>query len=101
MAKYDLSPAALEDLFGIWEYTVENWSEEQADAYYNLLVRGMAAIAEAPHNTGKPYDEILAGLRGYHVGRHMVFFMVQANGRAFISRVLHERMDYSLHFNLD
>ncbi len=29
MVKYKLTNKAVEDLTGIWEYTVEKWSEEQ------------------------------------------------------------------------
>lgn len=37
MSKYILSKKALEDINTIWIYTAENWSQEQADRYYNLL----------------------------------------------------------------
>jgi len=35
MAKYELTNKAVADLNGIWEYTFENWSENQADRYYD------------------------------------------------------------------
>ena len=38
MSKYELTNKAVEDLTGIWEYTIEKWSEQQADRYYNLLL---------------------------------------------------------------
>ena len=38
MAEYKLTNKAVEDLNDIWEYTIEKWSEEQADKYYNLLL---------------------------------------------------------------
>lgn len=31
MAKYELTNKAIEDLTEIWEYTVDKWSEQQAD----------------------------------------------------------------------
>ena len=38
MASFILSNKAVEDLSSIWTYTVEVWSEEQADKYYyNIL----------------------------------------------------------------
>ena len=98
MAKYDITKAATEDLYRIWEYTVDTWSEEQADTYYTLLETGMNEVADAPDRIGKPYDEIYPGLRAYHVRRHMLFFILQENGRALIVRILHERMDYARHF---
>ena len=99
MAKYDITKEATEDLFRIWEYTVDTWSEEQADTYYGLLEAGMTDISDASERIGKPYDEIYPGLRAYHVRRHMLFYIMQDNGRALIIRILHERMDYARHFN--
>jgi len=37
MAKYRISQKAVADLDGIWKYTAETWSEEQADRYYVTL----------------------------------------------------------------
>ena len=33
--KFEISELALEDLDNIWEYTVEQWSNEQANKYSN------------------------------------------------------------------
>lgn len=98
MAKYDITKEATEDLYRIWEYTVDTWSEEQADMYYALLEAGMNEVAGAPERIGKNNDEILPGLRAYHVRRHMLFYTIQPNGRALIIRILHEKMDYARHF---
>lgn len=100
MAKYDITKEAIEDLHKIWDYTVDTWSEDQADKYYATLESAFAEIATAPENTGKPYDEIMPSLRAYQVKRHMVFYSIQENGRALIIRILHEKMDYARHFHL-
>ena len=68
MAKYDISREAAEDLYNIWEYTVDTWSEDQADKYYAwsedqadkyyaILDSAFAEIAKAPGKTGKPCDD--------------------------------------------
>ena len=100
MAKYDITKEATEDLYKIWAYTVDTWSEEQADTYYSLLEAGMNEVADAPEQLGKPYNEIYPGLWAYPVRRHMLFYIIQANGRPLIVRILHERMDYARHFSL-
>ncbi len=100
MAKYDITKEAAEDLYRIWEYTVDTWSEQQADTYYTLLVSGMNEVSDAPERIGKPYDEIYPGLRAYHVRRHMLFYIPQDTGRALIVRILHEKMDYASHLNI-
>lgn len=38
MAKYELTNEAVEDLGKIWDYTFDNWSEKQADSYYEMLL---------------------------------------------------------------
>lgn len=48
MAKYSLTQKALEDLYKIWDYTVDAWSESQADKYYSELVSPFKRIAENP-----------------------------------------------------
>lgn len=98
MAKYDISKLALEDLYTIWEYTVDTWSEVQADRYYTFLETAMDAIGTTPIKVGKSYNDIMYGLRAYHVRKHMVFYIIQENGRAVIIRILHERMDFARHF---
>ena len=98
MATYDLTPKAAEDLLNIWTYTVDTWSEEQADRYYHRLVNSFQNISRHPDSRGKTYDSIYEGLRGLHVGRHVVFFVKQQSGTVLIVRILHERMDYRRHF---
>ena len=98
MTKYDVSLEAIEDLYNIWEYTVDTWSEQQADTYYAILEHSFTDIAEDPEHCGKPYNEIYPGLRALHVSQHMVFYVIQTNGKVLIVRILHEQMDYARHF---
>ncbi|MEY8687667.1 type II toxin-antitoxin system RelE/ParE family toxin [Bacteroides sp. AN502(2024)] len=37
MAKYRLTHKAVEDLADIWNHTLDEWSERQAEDYYNML----------------------------------------------------------------
>jgi toxin ParE1/3/4 len=38
MAKYKFTKKAVKDLSDIWNYTVDTWSENQADKYYKLII---------------------------------------------------------------
>ena len=38
MAKYKLTNKAVDDLTQIWNYTLDKWSESQADKYYYMLL---------------------------------------------------------------
>ena len=97
MADYILSKKALSDLRNIWNYTVETWSEEQADIYYQNLIQAFEAIASRPESAGHSYEEVRSGYRGCHSGRHIIFYRVLKNGKVRIVRILHERMDFGRH----
>lgn len=97
MQKYRLTKLAEKDLAGIWRYTLENWSREQADKYLNGLLNACADIAKSPVTLGQPYGYVRDGYRKYSFGRHVIFYMVLEDGSTLISRVLHERMDYDRH----
>ena len=93
MADLSFSNKAVEDLTDIWNYTVETWSETQADKYYTLLVDTCRQIADSPHPLGKEYTQIMAGLFGYRTGKHIVFYRSVSECAVEVVRILHERMD--------
>ena len=93
MADLLFSNKAVEDLTDIWNYTVETWSETQADKYYTLLVDTCRQIADSPHTLGKEYAEIMEGLFGYRTGKHIIFYRSASERAVEVVRILHERMD--------
>jgi toxin ParE1/3/4 len=54
MAKVILRQEAIDDLNDIWDYTFEQWSENQADKYYATLKFACEKIGEKP----KPWERI-------------------------------------------
>jgi toxin ParE1/3/4 len=92
MSKYKLTKKAVEDLTKIWEYTLNKWSEKQADSYYAMLLENCQQIATDP-SIGKKYDKIVNGLRGLKANRHIIFYRITHDQLIEISRILHERMD--------
>lgn len=93
MAKYHLTNKAVEDLTNIWEYTVDAWSERQADDYYNMLIASYQKITENPQLFGLKYEEIAEGLYGYRANKHIIFYRILTGGDILIIRILHQRMD--------
>jgi toxin ParE1/3/4 len=89
---YVISEKALHDLEEIWLYTFKNWSQKQADRYYNLLVDEIEYISNH-FETGISRDYIKPGYRSSKVKSHLIFFRKNEDGIAVIIRVLHERMD--------
>ena len=92
MKNYHLTNKAIEDLEEIWLYTIETWSETQADAYYHDLIEAIQEIAKHPMYLDRNYDEILIGLYCHKCNKHLIFYHL-VDGEVEVIRILHERMD--------
>ncbi len=92
MASFRLSNKAVKDLAEIWNYTLDNWSENQADHYYQMLLDNCQGIATG-RVIGKSYDGILKSLLGIRAGKHIIFYRKIASDTVEIIRILHEQMD--------
>ena len=92
MPNYKLTNKAVEDLSGIWNYTYDNWSENQADKYYQMLLDHFTEIAENP-KIGNNYNGITHQLFGFKSGRHIIFYRILKDSFVEITRILHEQMD--------
>lgn len=97
MAKFHFLNRAVDDLAEIWGYTFDEWSEKQADKYYNLLIETCTELAENP-NLGKTYDEISYRLHGYKSGEHIVFYFIVDTNEIEIVRILHSKMNLKRKF---
>ncbi|MDH7461380.1 type II toxin-antitoxin system RelE/ParE family toxin [Chitinophagaceae bacterium 26-R-25] len=88
---YVISKDALSDLNEIWLYTLERWSADQADRYYNLIFDEINFICNNP-NAGKSKEHIRKGYRASKVKSHLIFYRV-VNEVIEVIRILHENMD--------
>ncbi len=85
---FELSEKANEDLENIWIYTYENWSQEQADRYYNLILNEIEYIAEN-FESGKSFEQIRQGYRASKVKSHLIFYRQSKRNTVEIIRILH------------
>ncbi|MDN3654518.1 type II toxin-antitoxin system RelE/ParE family toxin [Ferruginibacter paludis] len=92
MASYILSNKAVQDLSAIWEYTVDTWSERQADKYYFMLLESCQELADGTVR-GKNYPEIDIEIFGFIAGQHVLFYRKLSAAKIEIVRILHGRMD--------
>jgi toxin ParE1/3/4 len=69
MADYIISEKALDDLNTIWIYRAENWSIEQANRYYNLIMDEIEYVAEN-FETTKDFASIRKDYRYSKVKSH-------------------------------
>lgn len=94
---YKISVKASEDIENIWLYTFENWSQEQADRYINLLFDEIEYLAGNP-NSGKDFSHIRNNYRCSKVKSHLVFYRLTGKRNDIeVIRVLHQRMDVEKH----
>lgn len=94
---YKISKLAESDLENIWLYTFEEWSLEQADYYYDLIMDEIEYIAENP-KTGKDFNELRKGYFRSRVKSHFIFYKINLKEeKVEIIRILHQQMDIDLH----
>jgi toxin ParE1/3/4 len=91
-ASYLIRQKALDDLDTIWQYTYFQWSQKQADKYYNLLIDKILFLA-VNTDAGRKIDYIKAGYRSYTVESHIIFYTIATDSTIIVIRILHQRMD--------
>ena len=98
MADYIISEKALDDLNTIWIYTAENWSVEQANRYYNLILDEIEFVTEN-FETMKDFGFARKNYRYSKVKSHLVFCKKHENTEIEVVRILHEKMDIKNRIN--
>jgi toxin ParE1/3/4 len=94
---YKISKLAESDLENIWLYTFEEWSLEQADYYYDLIMDEIEYIAENP-KIGKDFNVVRKGYFRSRVKSHFIFYKINLKEeKVEIIRILHQQMDIDLH----
>lgn len=93
--KFRITTPAQIDLESIWDFTDQNWGEEQADLYIDLLMVRMAWIL-ANKGLWNSKPEIQDGVYFYTEKSHVIYFS-EYSGNIDILRVLHGCMDPDLH----
>ncbi len=94
MANFFLTNKAVQDLEDIWDYTVETWSEKQAETYYGLIIDSCHQLVEEPMR-GKLYEVVDKNIMGYKTGEHIIFYRIVSNDIEIV-RILHKMMDLKL-----
>ena len=95
MADYRLSREADNDISAIAHYTLEAWTEAQADRYVLGLHATLERLAANPH-LGMACDDLRPGYRRRRYRSHMVFYKL-VDGDILVVRILHAQMDYLQH----
>jgi len=90
---YKISKQAEIDLENIWLYTFEEWSLQQADYYFDLLMNEIEYISENP-KTVKDYSNVRKGYFRSKIKSHFIFYRINPKEEKIeIIRILHQQMD--------
>ena len=96
---YKIGQEASQDIENIWLYTFENWSIEQADRYFNLIMDEIEYLAENP-KSGIDYGNVRKGYFRSRIKSHFIFYKInRKNEEVEIIRILHQRMDIETQLN--
>lgn len=96
---YKISIEAKNDIEKIWLYTLENWSLEQADRYFELIMDEIEYIAGNPAS-GKDFIDVRKGYLKTRIKSHFIFYKVNKKlNEVEVIRVLHQRMDIENRLN--
>jgi len=83
-----LTAKAEDDLVGIFAFTVQQWSVEQAFLYLSKMREAMRLLGPTP-SMGRSCDDLRAGLRRFEHNKHVLFYLFNAE-RVLVVRVLHQ-----------
>jgi toxin ParE1/3/4 len=95
VTQYVLSPRAQADLDDLWDYSAENWGDDQAESYMRQIQAAIELVANDPRR-GRPCDDIRPAYSKFAVGSHVLFYRRTPNG-VDVVRILHQRMDFDRH----
>ena len=90
MPKYKIREKAIEDLESIWLYTLDTWSEKQANNYYKLIIQEIELIA-GNKSIGISIQNIRNGYYFSRVKSHVIFYII--TDKLEVVRILNQKMD--------
>jgi len=97
ISRYILSTEADRDLEGIFDYTAESFSVDQAVKYLNELDETFSSIVSNPE-IGRKRDEIKEGVRSLVKSSHIIFYHI-GHDHIRVIRVLHGSRDLPKFFD--
>lgn len=94
---YKLSQLASEDFASIYDYTLLNFGEAQADSYTEEMEEVLLSVVHSPR-MGRENSDIAEGVRRVDYRLHAIFYRIRDED-IFILRILHHKMEPLVHFS--
>lgn len=91
MLRLEYTKGALSDLDNIWEYSLENWGQTQAETYISQLEQSCHGLTQNGH-VSRALLALPANI-DYIKSQHHYIFFVKSEKVVTILAILHERMD--------
>ncbi|HAG0017590.1 TPA: type II toxin-antitoxin system RelE/ParE family toxin [Salmonella enterica] len=95
---YKLTERAVDDFRSIYDYTLMNFGEAQADHYTGALESFFQMLSKMP-DIGLDYDAV-PGVMRISFQSHTVFYTIREKG-ILIARILHQQMDPHRHLEAE
>jgi len=89
---YALRPRAKADFRSIAQYSIEQWGSERARTYIEAINQRLVALA-AGQVPARSAHFVRQGYLMSPVGRHMIYFRRNGDGRLDVIRILHQSMN--------
>jgi toxin ParE1/3/4 len=89
--KLSLTQRALQDVQGIFDYSVEHWGKRAADKYLDDIEAGLERVKANP-SLLRPQPDLHAALTFYRINKHLLACDAQANSIVVLT-VVHASMD--------
>ncbi len=93
--KIDLTPAAIEDLRAIRQYTLDKWGSRQEENYLNEIWEKFEFILSNPSKF-RFRNDLFPRCQIASQGKHVILFRIQKDVIQ-VARVLHSSMDFKQH----
>ncbi len=92
MRRLEFTPRARRDIEEIWEYSVDQFGLDKADAYLRDIQRAAMTVTDDPAED-LPAMRFVPATAGSPLAHISCFFKASA-ARVVIVRILHRRMDF-------
>lgn len=100
MPELTLTPLAQSDIKAIGRYAQETWGVAQRNDYITALAETFERLREG-FIAGRTRDEIRTNLLSSPCQEHVIFFRHTHAGHVEVLRILHARMDFANHLEID
>jgi toxin ParE1/3/4 len=93
MPRYKLTRRAEQDYREILAFTLNTWGVDQFDTYATLIDSAIEQLVRTPR-LGIRRDDICPGYYRYRIGKHYIFYRINAQTLE-VARILHIRRNPS------